>query len=447
MKSMLNLKTIVKVLAAVSFVGGMSFAWGDAACDFQGITDDTDLVKQANNCYKYGQYGLLVHKWDGQDPFGENIDGYQEHPELSISSSLISKRITAAANSNCTICTYNEPDNPMSHGGVIYDLSYLKEKMSSTTNESSNYGTSPILCGFSEDGGTINRPSRAGCGVTKNAWKDPNGNIICGKDIWYSITGTSTKYWPDNNKSDECTSKCTQHISAGFENCVGNVPSVEFSKNNPIPYYIKGSQASYNFDKKVTNPIYSGNYDEVLNRIIYETGSSQTVNNYNEILLDQSALKSKENPKAYDAKSIVAFFVTNKTDQMNDEKHNTCTMRKDFSTKYGDLPILSLDTNWTDESNENGPFSLFSSRDKARDTCKDASLTCSNPNPSDIKVWTSGNQNTYKFCVHPTTGSGLDTGDTYICTQQNGPNNHCPNSGPGPSSVPAYWKKQLSTQT
>jgi hypothetical protein len=444
MKSMLNLKTIVKVLAAVSFVGGMSFAWGDPdPCNFQDITNDTDLVNQANNCYKNGQYGLLVHKWDGQDAFGETIDGNQGHPELSISSSLISINIIAAAKSNCTICTYNEPDNPMSYGGVIYDLSYLKEKMSSSTN-GSDYGTSPILCGFSEDGGTINRPSRAGCGVTKNDWKKPDKTIICDKDIWGSDSGTNTVYWPDNNESGACTRDCMNKIGAGSGNCVGNVPSGESSKNNPIPYYIKGSQASYNFDKSVQNPQYSGTYDEVLTKIITETDSFKVPNNYNEILLDQTALKSKENSSDYDAKSIVAFFVTNNTDPMNYNNNNTCTIRKHFSTKYEDLPILSLDTTWTDKSNEDGPFSLFSS---SSGTCKDASLTCTKPNPSDIKVWTSGPQNTYKFCVHPTAGSGLDAGDTYICTQQTGPNNHCPNSGPGPSSVPAYWKKQPSTQT
>ena len=440
MKSMLNLKTIVKVLAAVSFVGGMSFAWGDdAPCDFQGITDDTALVKQANNCYKNGQYGLLVHKWDGQGPFGETIDGNQGHPELSISSSLISKRITAAAKSNCTICTYNEPDNPMSHGGVIYDLSYLKEKMSSSTN-GSDYGTSPILCGFSEDGGTINRPSRAGCGVTKNDWKKPDKTIICDKDIWGSDSGTNTVYWPDNNESGACTRDCMNKIRAGSENCVGNVPSGELSKNNPIPYYIQGSQASYNYDPNVGNPQDSGTYDEVLTNIISETGSSKTVNNYNEILLDQTALKSKENSSDYDAKSIVAFFVTNNTDPMNYNNNNTCTIRKHFSTKYEDLPILSLDTSWTDKK-EDGPFSLFSPRKETSDTCKDAPLTCTN-HPSDIKVWTSGPQNTYRFCV---TGSESDT-NTYICTQQTGTTSHCRNFGPVSSSEEAGWWKPPSTQ-
>ena len=68
MKSMLNLKTIVKVLAAVSFVGGMSFAWGDSAQD---VVDQ--LNQQFNDgdtkdiYYSLSDAGVLLHAWDGSN--------------------------------------------------------------------------------------------------------------------------------------------------------------------------------------------------------------------------------------------------------------------------------------------------------------------------------------------------------------------------------------------
>ena len=327
----------------------------------------------------------------------------------------------------CSICTYYQ--DILSTGGVIYDLNYLKSKVADKLD--GGYGSSPILCGFKGDGGTVSRPARGGCGVSTNIpRKKCQSQIINPIGVDKKEKDYGTTYWPGNSNSDACKNVCIKAIEVPrAENCVGNVLSDTDQSlvDSNIPYYIKGSRASYNYDNKNTNSLDSGSYDTVMGAIIDNTASSRN-NPFNEILVDayylhedMSGLNSEG-----DEKAIVAFFVSDNKNGESDEKVSTCSLQKLFNSKYPDkkVHVFSLNTNWNEETdNAGGPFTPF-------DCSKKPVTECTNPMP--YKAWSEGSQNVYRFCV-------TYSEKTYQCMLNQSP--HCVNTGPGPSSINYYWKE------
>ena len=80
----LKYSKLIKVMAAISFMGASIYGhsagrFGESStgdCYFQGSTNGDDLVAKVNTCFKSkSDFGLLVHKWDGQDAFGDPLKG------------------------------------------------------------------------------------------------------------------------------------------------------------------------------------------------------------------------------------------------------------------------------------------------------------------------------------------------------------------------------------
>lgn len=410
MKNIFIIPTVITTL----LVSAITIKADSNICYFQ-ETKNENLIQQLQNCFYAGSvttgskdyYGLLVHKWDSQGPFGEG--GQQDHPEISISSSLINYGITKRfinKGNTCTICTYNEASNPMSNGGVIYDLQYLIGKKDKFT-KNKDYASSPILCGFNGDGGTDNRPSRGGCGVSTNS-------TACSDDKWKKKQNApGSLYWIDTPQYT-CKPKCKAQLQTNT--CIGNATALTTKGvvGPNTPYYVAGSQASFNY--KIENEsVNDGDLKTVLNKIIEGTN---TANSYNEILVDQYYLqKNPDNEQPYDANAIVALFVTDESGLTE-----TCKQQKNLKDNYKkDVKILLLNEKWT--GNTDGL--IFS--DENYD-CDNLKITCTNK--GSIVPWVKDKNYSMDECVKY-------NNDNWACISPP----YCKTTGPSETSAQGkYWK-------
>jgi hypothetical protein len=214
MKSMLNLKTIVKVLAAVSFVGGMSFAWGD--CSGNQTCNAINEVFLSTDFTTLGSAGVSLHEWDETEylpqPWIQLFE--QGHPSTHSSAGIVNNQVRASnidslpedqQGTDGIISVFEEGHTQLPQlGGVIYNTQVQGKDGKPLVS---------LICGYGGDAADDqNLP--CGCPDT-DAFKKACTGFIPGQDIcpWptYKPPAAADMDWLNcANQCHNCDGSCTE---------------------------------------------------------------------------------------------------------------------------------------------------------------------------------------------------------------------------------------------